>query len=101
MTTVAAINAAGRFDQRDHLEQRRSGRDDIVDEHDTLAGLDPEATAEFAMAAAVGGLDAFSEEAARAEVARHLEGEKNAARRRTDDDIDGLVLRRPRALDRP
>ena len=61
---MAADLAAGTLDQRHHLDQRRAGRDHVVDEHHALAGLDREAAAQLAPCRAVGGHDLLGEDAA-------------------------------------
>ena len=93
--------AAGRLDRGQHRQERAAGREDVVDEEDPLAGLDPEAAPELAPLRAVVGPDLFGEDPPDAELAGRLEGEDHPAGRGAGDEVDRRRRRRRRGSRRP
>ena len=80
--------AAHRLHRGEHRQQRPAGRQDVVDQQDPLAGLDPEAAPELPPKRAIVAADLLGEDAADAELAGRLEGEDDAAGGRSGDEID-------------
>ena len=80
--------AAHGLDGGEHREERAAGRQDVVDEEHTLAGLDAEAAPELARGRPVVGADLLGEDAPDAQLPGGLEGEDDAAGRRAGDQVD-------------
>ena len=78
----------GGDEERQAREERAAGRQDVVDEEDPFARADREAAPELAPLGAVRAGDLLGEDAARAELARDLEGEDDTARGGAGDEVD-------------
>ena len=84
--------APGRFDGRDHRQERATGRQDVVNEDHPLAALDGEAASELTPDDAVVTADLLREDRPDPQLSAGLEGQDDAAGGRTGDQSDG---RRP------
>ena len=80
--------AAHRLDRRDHRQQRPARGEDVVDEEDPLAGLDPESAPELALGVPSWPRTSSAKRPA-PELTRGLEGQDDATGRGARHEVHG------------